>query len=87
MKKEESLDQGKPRKSYKVNPLTLEPGGATVSFKFSDGNSESHPRIKYVIPYVKKVMVECLEEGRQLLEARIVSSDKMVFDGSRFYKL
>lgn len=90
MNNSQILDQDKPKKakkSYNVNPLTLEPGGCTVGFKFSDGKIETHPRIKFVIPYVKKVITESALEGRQLTEARIVSTDKLIWDGRQFYKL
>lgn len=56
-----------PNKSYKKNPLTLKPGGSTLSFVFSDG-VQNQRDIKYPSVYIKKVLKELESEPKFLLE-------------------
>lgn len=56
-----------PNKSFKRNPLTLKPGGSTLSFVFNDG-VQNQRDIKYPSVYIKKVLKEIESEPKFLLE-------------------
>lgn len=68
------------KKSYRTNPLTQIPGGVTVIFQFSDGQTESHPRIKAPHKYIDKVATDCSGEGRQLIRATVQETGKVVYE-------
>lgn len=67
-------------KKYNTNPLTQIPGGVTVVFQFSDGQTESHPRIKAPHKYIDKVATNCSVEGRKLIRATVQETGKIVYE-------
>lgn len=47
------------KKGRVMNDLTLQPGGATLRVDFTDGTSETYPRIKAPGAYTRKLIREC----------------------------
>jgi len=40
---------------YRKNPLSLEPGGSSVTIIFSDGFSQTYDKIKFPNAFVRKI--------------------------------
>ena len=51
------------KKNFTKHPLSLKPGGDTLTFVYSQGMSESHGLIKYPSAYIDKVRREKAAEG------------------------
>lgn len=51
------------KKDFTKHPLSLIPGGDTLTFVYSQGMPESHGSIKYPKEYIDKVRREKAKEG------------------------
>lgn len=51
------------KKKFTKHPLSLKPGGVTLTFVYSQGMPESHGSIKYPTAYIDKVIREKEKEG------------------------
>lgn len=51
------------KKNFTKHPLSLKPGGDTLTFVYSQGMPESHGSIKYPSAYIDKVIREKEKEG------------------------
>ena len=40
---------------YRKNPLSLEPGGSSVTVTFSDGFSQTYDKVKFPNAFVRKI--------------------------------
>jgi hypothetical protein len=40
---------------YRTNPLSLEPGGSSVTVTFSDGFSQTYDKVKFPNAFVRKI--------------------------------
>lgn len=51
-----------------VNPLTLQPGGATLKLVFNEGKVQVQPRIKSATKYINKILGDIKDSGTVLKE-------------------
>lgn len=47
---------------YRINQLSLQPGGSTLTMFYGDGSTLSYDKIKNVTAYIRKVKTEGLEK-------------------------
>jgi len=59
---------------YRLNPLSLQPGGHTVHVVFEDGFEQIYDKVKYPKPYIKKIS----KESRRKIAKVYVDNDPML---------